>query len=206
MWFDVADTLWQSARTIEVAVGRARPRFHEANSELWGRVGSRLLEKDESASLSKSEKQLQRKSKRLHTSTQMFRVSTMLRAMSIEAELKAAFYTKQLEKHGHVSRFVSEGNHNLRVLAEKVGIRLSDAEVGVLANLEDMLQLGRYPVKWSGKPDARTYRVNLLSTPGDDSRLRTKLKRVGRASYARYKVTHQIEVKECDVEASARAP
>lgn len=79
-------------------------------------------------------------------------MSSMLRAMSIEAILKMGFYQKQVKQKGTV--FVKDrapGDHKLLQLANIVKLKPSKEQQEFLLRHELMIEMGRYPISHKNK-------------------------------------------------------
>ena len=103
-------------------------------------------------------------------------IASMLRAMSIECIIKAAWYSLEVQAKGHVARADDPpGHHNLISLLERMGSPI-DAETRSLLQWEPyQQQIGRYPFGWIGDGRDKRMQISSFASPGMQFELRAKL-------------------------------
>ncbi|MEZ5163442.1 MAG: hypothetical protein R2688_06765 [Fimbriimonadaceae bacterium] len=152
-WFKIADTLWLAS---EILLERIKNITEIENSAFTTRD---ILDELQASDQNWQSETIRNNHQigRLEIYSDLRRVSAMLRAQSIEAELKGVYYTMEIKHKGHVKDVASNYNHGLRKLSENLGIDLTDEELKQLEMLEKMLQFGRYPTagKVTTKQDTR---------------------------------------------------
>lgn len=131
----------------------------------------------ETEALAKTADQIERK-KQLNLTMSVSTQLAMLRAFSIECQLKSMHYERELQRHGHVSKYKQIGwVYDLNKLAQGLSSSMSKAQEAGLSSLNRVVTLGRYPtttlMRRNRKPAQIIFATaNIESHPGRDEALR----------------------------------
>lgn len=169
-WFEKADSLWHCAEVLQKSGTQTRELHRAAIDKMW---------EDREAKVSEELNAINElEVGRLAVESESVFVAAMLRAMSIEAELKGAYYAREIESLGHISKVKRcPFQHKLVSLSENLGLEISEESKRTLEVLETMFQLGRYPITTQNA-------INSCSQPTYD----TKVMEVIRSFTQQYKV------------------
>ncbi|MBS1724168.1 MAG: hypothetical protein JSS66_14585 [Armatimonadetes bacterium] len=104
-------------------------------------------------------------------------IAGMLRAMSLECLVKAAWYSMEIRAKGHIAKADDPVriNHDMVALLDKLGVPISteDREDLSLAPVE--MQMGRYPFAWVGKGQSQEMTIQARTSSTNQTRLRITL-------------------------------
>jgi len=180
LWHSNSDALWASALVVQLAFENAWPEHlkHIEEKYSWSQAGG--FDEDNPDTWNTHQRHVMEGVAEMKALSESHRVAAMLRAQSIEAELKAAYYRKAIAEAGHVDNVESRVDHHLDQIADVAGIPLSDEERDELKAIQVFLQLGRYPIAILGTRRARTFQVNFGTDPDRDARIREKVKHYSR--------------------------
>lgn len=166
-WRKLADSLWHASEIVEADAQEANRQYHALLSEKMQHLGRlrRIPNR-----LPKALKPLETQILSVEAKKDCLRVAAMLRAMSIENELKAAVYEVRIQRVGHIRNVEAVKTHSLNALVTELGLALGAEELTTLSSLSKMIQLGRYHV-------STEYQINFGVSHHRDSALRKRLKK-----------------------------
>jgi hypothetical protein len=180
MWIDNSDALWASADLVQRRYERAWEQGLKLQAKLSNWTYAGKFNPQDPDSWTEVQAKTKAKFDEVKPLSNSARVAAMLRAQSLEAELKAAYYKRAVNKAGHVDKIESIKTHDMIKLAETIGMNLTEDDRHTLSWAQIFLQLGRYPIADIGKGADQKHIFNFGTNPVADALVREKIKTYSR--------------------------